>query len=84
MHKLCIIDNIWSGHFPPNVFGFGINVFLQNELDTNEEQPETSTGNGEDQQKFVLVHAEISEMNTCCSVLIHVFTEKTVERMKSE
>ena len=25
MHKLCIIDNIWSGHFPPNVFGFGIN-----------------------------------------------------------
>ena len=43
---------------------FLTNVFLQNELDTNEEQPETSTGNGEDQQKFVLVHAEISEMNT--------------------
>ena len=30
MHKLCIIDNIWSGHFPPNVFGFGINLNLDN------------------------------------------------------
>ena len=28
MHKLCIIDNIWSGHFPPNVFGFGINEVI--------------------------------------------------------
>ena len=30
MHKLCIIDNIWSGHFPPNVFGFGINIIVLN------------------------------------------------------